>query len=70
MLKIGAELKPARSSRAQRSPVAKRNWKPMKQEDLFKTQRTLAGPPVHNTCKRMSNVTLDYAQIGISLSVM
>ena len=68
MLEIIAELPPALS---RRSPIAKRNWKPMKARK-FGYDVAYARPPtrVHTTCKLMPKVTLDLAQIGTSLSVM
>ena len=68
LLEIIAELPPALS---RRSPIVKRNWKLMKARK-FGYDLAYARPPtrVHTTCKLMSKVTLDLAQIGTSLSVM
>ena len=68
MLEIIAELPPPLS---RRSPIAKRNWKPMKARK-FDYDVAYARPPtrVHTTCKPMSKVTLDLTQIGTTLSVM
>ena len=53
-----------------RSPIANTNWKPMDARKFghdVAYARTIVRP---TTCKPMSNVTLDLAQIDTSLSVM
>ena len=68
MLEIIAGLPPALS---RRSPIAKRNWKPMKARKFgYDVAYARLLTRVHTTCKPMSKVTLDLAQIGTNLSVM
>ena len=64
MLEIIAELPPALS---RRSPIAKRNWKPMKARKFgYDVAYARLLTRVRTTCKPMSKVTLDLPHLALA----